>query len=52
MVGMATIRKEGFIGVPLPLGANILTDAVATGIPSAHREEISWTDRGSHSLHR
>jgi hypothetical protein len=53
MVGMATIRKEGFIGVPLLLGANILPEAVATAIPSADREEkVSWTDRGSHIAHR
>jgi hypothetical protein len=44
MVGMATIRK-GFIGVPLLLSADTLTEAVATAIPSADREEkVSWTD--------
>jgi hypothetical protein len=39
MVGTATIRKERFIGVPPLLGANILTEAVATAIPSADREK-------------
>jgi hypothetical protein len=32
---MATIRKEGFTSVPLLLGANALTETVATAIPSA-----------------
>jgi hypothetical protein len=42
MVEMGTIRKEGFTGVPLLLGANIiLTEAVATAIPSADRERRS-----------
>jgi hypothetical protein len=53
MVGMATIRKERFTGVPLLLGANTLTETVAMAIPSADREEkVSWADRGSHILHR
>ena len=50
---MGMIRKERFTGVPLLLGANILTEAAATAIPSADREEkVSRTDRGSHILHR
>jgi hypothetical protein len=53
MVEMGTIRKEDFTGVPLLLGADTLTEAVATTIPSADREEkVSRTDRGSHILHR
>jgi hypothetical protein len=40
-VGVATIRKEEFIGVPLPLGAEVLTETVATAIPSADRERRS-----------
>jgi hypothetical protein len=52
MVEMGTICKEGFTGVPLLLGADTLTEGVATAIPSAHRQEISWRDRGSHILHR
>jgi hypothetical protein len=32
--------------VPLLLGADTLTEAVATAIPSAdHEEKVSWTDR-------
>jgi hypothetical protein len=39
--------------VPLLLDADILTEAIATAIPSADREEkISRPDRGSHILHR
>jgi hypothetical protein len=39
--------------VPLLLGADTLTEAVATAIPSADREEkVSRTDRGSHILYR
>ena len=50
---MAMIRKERFTGVPLLLGAGTLTEAVATAIPSADREQkVSRTDRGSHILHR
>jgi hypothetical protein len=53
MVEMGTIGKEGFTGVPLLLGADILAEAVATAIPSADRgEKVSWTDRGSHIFHR
>jgi hypothetical protein len=53
MVEVDMIGKDGFTGVPLLLGANILTEAVATAIPSADREEkVSWTARGSHILHR
>jgi hypothetical protein len=49
MVEMRTIRKEGFTGEPFLLGADTLTEAVATAIPSADREEkVSSTDRGSH----
>jgi hypothetical protein len=53
MVELGMIRKERFTGVPLLLGADTLTEAVATAIPSAGREEkVTWTDRGSHILHR
>jgi hypothetical protein len=53
MVEMDVIRNEGFTGVPLLLGADTLTEAVVTVIPSADREEkVSRTDRGSHILHR
>jgi hypothetical protein len=53
MVEMDIIRKEGFTGVPLLLGVDTLTEAVATAIPSPDREEkISWTDCGSPILHR
>jgi hypothetical protein len=53
MVEMGTIRKEDFTGVPLLLGADTLTEAVATATPSADREEkVSRTDRGSHTPHR
>jgi hypothetical protein len=42
MVEMGTIRKEGFTGVPLLLGADTLTEALATAIPSggARREDL------------
>jgi hypothetical protein len=44
MVEMGVIRKERSAGVPLLLGANTLTEAVATAIPYADREEkVSWT---------
>jgi hypothetical protein len=42
MVEMGMIDKEGFIGVPVLLGADHL--AVASAIPLADREEkVSWT---------
>jgi hypothetical protein len=53
IVEMGMIRRERFTGVPLLLGATTITEAVATAIPSADREEkISRTDRGSHILRR
>jgi hypothetical protein len=53
MVEMGMIRKERFTGVPLLRGATTITETVATAISSADREEkVSWTDRGSHILHR
>jgi hypothetical protein len=53
MVEMGNDPQERFAGVPLLLGANILTEAVATAIPSADRQEkVSWTEGGSHVLHR
>jgi hypothetical protein len=50
MVEMATIRNEGFTGVPLLLGADTLTEAVATAIPSAdpRREDLLDRPRFSH----
>jgi hypothetical protein len=46
-------RSARRICVPLLLGADTLTEAVATAIPSADREEkVSRTDRGSHILQR
>jgi hypothetical protein len=45
MVEMGTIGKEGFTGVPLLLGADILAEAVATAIPSADPRREDLLDR-------
>ena len=52
MVELGMIRKERFTGVPLLLGADTLTEAVATAIHRLAAKRRSPGRRGSHILHR